>query len=184
MKITIRFIIGVSIVFCYSFCHAQAINTPAQWLAFQQKELKECPYIFEGNITQQKYYNGKSGVMICSVIQITKIFRGSPQLKLGSIKVITSRNKGSTDVGPDIGIGHYIIFGKPSLPFRKPADSTTFQSMPTDNSLILFCNDWVTFTGVGASWGWRQVTQYKTVDSLYSFFKANGVTVQEQVQQK
>lgn len=179
MKTTKEIIIVVNIIFCCSFCIAQRANpTPAQWLAYQQKEIKECPYIFEGNVTQQKCFFGLHGMMICSVIQITKIYRGSPQLKIGTIKVITNQNKGYKDAGPDVGIGRYVIFGNPSIPFiRIPADSNVFQSMPTDNILILACNDWISFTGNGASW---EFAQYKTTDSLYSFFKENGLTVQEE----
>jgi hypothetical protein len=182
MKACIKLIAGAFIIFFYSFCNAQVINTPAQWLAFQQRQLKGCAYIIEGTITQQKSYNGKTGRMMCSVIQITKIFRGSPQIKLGSIKIITNQySKNVADASPNIGKGHYIIFGTPtksSLPI-----DTIFT---TDNLLILqaSASDWVTFTGSGAQWGWRKVTYYKTLDSLYSFFKENGLTVQEEVEQK
>jgi len=180
-----------TIIICaYSFCNAQPINTPAQWLAFQQRELKECPYIFEGSILRQECYYGNSGVMTCSVMQITKIYRSSSQVKLGTIKVLTMQGGQVgdgprvqlSDGGPGLGKGHYIIFGS-YLAFGRTSDSITVNSIVTDNLLTLHANDWATLTDAGASWGWRKVTKYPTVDSLYSFFKANGVTIQEQVPQ-
>jgi hypothetical protein len=177
MKPIIKFFVAISIIFSDSFCNAQS---PAQWSAFQQSELRGCTFIFEGNVTQQKVYNGKRGRMICSVIQITKIYRGNPQIKLGSIKLITKQNKGIADAGPDIGRGHYIIFGR-TYTLGGASDSSTLISIVTDNLLILQTNDWIAFTGGGAVWGWRRPTHYNTVDSLYSFFKENGLEVQEEV---
>jgi hypothetical protein len=171
MKKIIKLIIALNIILCYSFCNAQ---TSAQWLAYQEKELKECAYIFEGKVIQQ---SGKS--FTCSVIQITKIYRGSPQIKLSSIKMITTFGKNGSEKFPQLHNGStYIIFGFTT------SYSKEFQSIKADNLLTLQTNDWVTFIGNGAEWGWRKVTYYKTLDELYSFFKENGLTVQEEAEQK
>jgi len=72
----------------------------------------------------------------------------------------------------------YIIFGT-SLSSSE-VDSTS----ATDSPFKLQTYDWVVFQGTGAEWGWRQKTNYKTLDELYSFFKANGLTVQEEEKKK
>lgn len=170
MKTIKGIVIAILIIICNSFCNAQ--NTPAHWLAVQKRELKERPYIFEGKVIQQN----KGGELTFNVIKITKIYRGSPQLKLGTIKVMSA--PGGIDAGPGLKKDSaYIIFGNPS-------NSTAFQSVATDNLLRIQSNDWISIYGIGASWGLRQVTQYKTVDSLYSFFKANGLMVQEEQKEK
>jgi hypothetical protein len=171
MKIIRKSFIAI-IVCIYSYCNAQPINTPAQWLNYQKNELKKCPYIFEGKITEQN----KIGESTCSVIQITKIYKGNPQIKLGTIKIITTILAGS-EAFPQLSTGNtYIIFGSQS-------NSNDFQSKVTDNSITLWCNDWVLFVNKGAEWGWKQKTQYKTLDSLNSFFRTNGVIIQEQTSQ-
>jgi hypothetical protein len=165
-------------IFCFSYLYCYSQKQPVQ----HPSSIKKAVYIFEGNITQQKYYTGKHGdEYTCSVVQITKIFKGSSELKLGSIKVITpgGRNR-AADSGPGLQKGHYIIFCNLNIPFRRPADSTIFKSIPTDNMQLLDCIDHVDFVADGERWGWRNPTQFKTVDSLYSFLKFNGLTVQEE----
>lgn len=178
MKTRNKLITTVTIILCYTFCNAQKYNypnTPAQWLAFHKDELKECPYIFEGTVTEQSSKGG-GNLSRCCVIQITKIYKGSPQLKLGTIKVLTQDRK-STDAPLSISKGYtYIIFGK-------LANSKTFDTIIADNSVTLWCYDHANIYSIGASWGWRKVTHYPIVDSLYSFFQQNGVMIQEQVPQ-
>ncbi len=52
----------------------------------------------------------------------------------------------------------------------------------TNNTITLTtmdCDNPIGFTGTdSAQWGY---TKYSTLDSLYSFFKENGLTVQEEV---
>jgi hypothetical protein len=167
MNTTKEFIIAVYIIFCYSLCIAQ---TPAQWSAFEQRELKGCSYIFERKVIQQSKTVEN---LTCSVFQITKIYRGSPQINLGKIKVITTILSGAEKF-PELHNGcTYIIFGIAT-------NSNAFQSILTENILTLKSNDWIGFTGIGAIWGWRHPTNFPTTDSLYSFFKENGLTVQEE----
>jgi hypothetical protein len=171
MKTKIKFIIAVYIILCYSFCIAQ---TPAQWLAFQQRELKGSTYIFEGKVIQQSKIAENS---TCNVFQVTKIYRGSPQINLGNIKVITTILSGAEKF-PELHKGYtYIIFGIVTK-------SNTSQSVVADNSLTLKTNDWISIDNNSAVWGWRHPTNFPTMDSLYSFFKENGLTVQEEVEQK
>jgi hypothetical protein len=173
MKIISRLFAGVYMISCYAICNAQS---PAQWSAFQQRELKGCAYIFEGKVTQQ---SGKA--ITCSVVQITKIYKGNPQIKLGSIKVITTITKNGSEKFPQLIKGHqYIIFGSTT----STDNSNAFQSVVADNSLTLQTNDWVVYTDTGAVWGWRKPTVFPTKDSLNSYLKSNGIIVQEETQQK
>jgi hypothetical protein len=191
---TIKTILAVVIISSYfsCVCHAQQVGgTPAEWVKEHEKEINTSAYIFEGTVTQQKCYYGKPGIMTCSVIQITKIYKGSPQIKLGTIKVI--EEGGHIDntpyVNPSDGGwvligkgGTYIIFGQPST--FEPADTNMLHTMATDNTmtLLLCCVDPINFDGKGAA-QWDD-TKYLTVDSLYSFLKQNGLTVEEEAQQK
>jgi hypothetical protein len=172
MKLTINFFAIISAIFFNSICNAQTINTPEQWLIFQQNELKNCPYVFEGKIIQQS----KKGKATCSVLQITKIYRGD-QLNIGTIKVVTTIATGAEKFPQLHKDNTYIIFGNLS-------NSTLFKSVASVNTLTLWSNDWVVFQDTGAEWGWRKKTNYKTVDDLYSFFKENGLIVKEEVQQQ
>lgn len=74
---------------------------------------------------------------------------------------------------------------------REPLDSAALNPIITDNTFMLNILDGITigvlFTydstssnkrrELAATWGG---TNYETVDSLYSFFKENGLTVQEE----
>jgi hypothetical protein len=191
------------IVFCYSFSCAQQIYlTPAQWVVEHKKAINNSAYIFEGEVIQQ-YRVGKT-TWVCSVLQINKIYKGSPELKLGTIKMFSEQAPMMQDAGPGFGTGStYIILGDVS-------DATAFKSLVTDNTFAILPTSGIQFLGKtyfdtqlykyvqpaqcdsltklnhrlvpfdrpAAQW---DDTKYKIVDSLYSFFKENGLTVQEQV---
>jgi hypothetical protein len=184
MKITKGFIATVVIILYHSFCIAQQKRfTASQWVGIEKKCIESAAYIFEGTVTSQEcYYAKNKAILTCSVMQITKIYKGNTQLKLGTIKVLTYqsgrvKNGGSirvNDAGPGLGRGHYIFFGK-------LADSSWIvdNMVATDNSIILTIAGYpIVFLGNdGAQWGG---TQYKTLDELYAFFKENGLKVEEQ----
>jgi hypothetical protein len=158
-------------IFLYAFCNAQQFHlTSSQWLAEHKKAIATAPYIFEGTVTQQT--SMRNAAATCFVIQITKIYRGSPQLKLGTIKIIIEENEFTVDGGPFLSKGSmYIILGT-------VYNSTLFESITTDNTMKLTYSDPIAFNGKGgAIWG---DTKYHSTDSLYSFFKENGLTVQEE----
>lgn len=196
---TIKKIIAVILISCYSFSHAQNIRlSPAQQLAHNQAALKNTTFIFEGVVVQQKCYRTKQGaVLTWSAIKITKVFKGNPQIKLGTIKVIS-------DQGGEIGNVHYdasseqewdISMGVTYILMGIPADSSMFASdmVTTDNSLVLLPTECIRFTEDRiqkkpiqnfpvAQWGG---TSFKTLDELYAYLKENGgLTVQEQVEKK
>jgi hypothetical protein len=216
MNIINKIIAAIIIIFCNSFCFAQYQPSDSQRVLMQRRELavslksiNKVPYIFEGNVTQQECYYSKEGEMLtCTVFQITKIFKGSPQIKLGSIKVITMQ-EGLIDAGPGIsGYGTYIIFGRPT------GSSKLNDKITTDNLLTLDCFDRIDFLGnvyldlrtrkylkleqidslhindnmilyyrPAAQWGLQNPTKFKTLDELYAFLKEKGLTVQEEVAQ-
>jgi len=212
------YIVALIIIFCYSFSYAQLIQlTPTTEMV--NNYAKTIPYIFEGTIIQQTHRS--SGMLsICSTIQITKIYKGSPQLKLGTIKVLS--DGGGDDSGPGLVKGcKYIIFGK-------PANSKTFDDIITDNGFVLWNYDQINFFGdvywelnVNNYWLPKQFDsirarynvkkdsgiisfqdplsrryrifeflkrpaakwsagKFPTLDSLYSFLKGGGLTVQEE----
>jgi hypothetical protein len=194
MKATKRIIAILLLSFSYSYSYSQVdIGTPSERLTEHKKIINNTPYIFEGTETTQRcYYVRHIGgeIQTCNIIQVTKIFKGSPQLKLGSIKVITyGGHIGNTpyaepsDGGgiPPIGKGGvYIIFGE-STTFE-PADSKMVDSMTTDNTLIVSHFDHIVlYNDNTAKWDY---TKYDSIDSLYSFLKEGGLTVQEEVEGK
>ncbi len=173
-------IITALLIFNYSLSYAQHPTV-----------IQKAKYIFEGTIIEQKCYYGAHGIMTCSVFQIKKIFKGSPQIKLGTIKIINEQGgrvgngpiSRPTDAGPVLTRGcTYIIFGTPST-FSRASDSVSAYSIATDNLHPLDCTGQINFHGSGASWGWRHPTNFPTTDSLYSFLKDNGLTVQEEVKE-
>jgi hypothetical protein len=169
---TMKNIIGtLIIIFCYSFSNAQVQATPAQWVGVEKEMIRSRAFIFEGRVISQS--NISKTELTCSVIQITKIFKGSPQIKLGTIKILTEQSSGMKDGGVGLSKrGTYIIFGNPT-------NSTIFDSIIADNSITLTANNSIVFTGDNsAQWG---TNLYKPLDSLYSVFKRNGLMVQEEV---
>lgn len=176
--------IGIIILILYnSVCYAQQIEpTPEQWLIEHKKEIGSTPYIFEGKIIQQKNFQWRDRLLKCNVTQITKIYKGSPKIKLGTIKIIqwdgqTKNDDMISNTADYYGVtlskdSNYIIFGV-------PAYSNALDSLITDNETNLTAVVGpVRLSGATAYW---DEIQYKTLDSLYSFFKENGVTVQEKV---
>jgi len=187
---------------------------------------KTMSYIFEGAVIKQGYSPGK--VAIFNIMKITKIYKGSPQLKVGDIKVV-SWGPGD-DVPPGLSNGgEYIVFGK-------TADSKKFDNpaITTDNinSLTVDCLDFIDLSGnkyidvlnyrdlkqkdydsltkhstitrdihdsdffivydsvTKRSYGIKRIRRYAaqwsagkfpTIDSLYSFLKEGGLSVQEEV---
>lgn len=172
MKTQKAFIIIILTFFYFSIgCRGQQIQiTPAQQIETQKISVKNSEYIFVGKVVKKSSI--RKAAVTCFVVQITKILRGGSQLKLGTIKVIIDRDEYTDDAGPLLNKGAtYIIFGKPE-------NLNIFDSILTDNSIRLtYFYDPIVILGKAAQWG---ETKYPTVDSLYSFFKENGVTVQEE----
>jgi hypothetical protein len=171
MKALKRIITVTVVIFFYSFSDAQRIQfTSQQYDAMHKQDIKNSPYIFEGNVIEVSTINQEG--ITCFTIQITKIFRGSPEIRLGTVKVLITQTENTDDGGPFLSKGCiYIIFGK-------IYNSTLFESITTDNSLKLTYTDPIDFYGKeGAIW---DNINYHSRDSVYSFFKANGLTVQEE----
>jgi hypothetical protein len=189
--------------FCsFSFAQNSSTNTQAelqqQRTSKQHKNaLKSSAFIFEGIATTQEVYKSKRGEeWTCTIFQITKIFKGSSQIKLGSIKIITKQGNCLKDGGPAIGKERrYVII-------TNPADASTLNDkMPvTDNAPTLYGGyviailEDVKKSGTTknithqfhAEWIGTQGdrgTVFKTLDELYSYFKENGLTVEEDVKQ-
>jgi hypothetical protein len=181
MKAIKEIIATVLLIFNYSLSYAQHPTV-----------IQKAKYVFEGTIIEQKCYYGAHGIMTCSVFQIRKIFKGSPQIKIGTIKIINEQGgrvgngpiSRPSDAGPVLTKDcTYIIFGVPSA-FSRAYDSVSVYSIAADNQRPLDCIGQINFHGTGASWGWRRPTNFPTTDSLYSFLKDNGLTIQEEVKQK
>ena len=181
---TIKFFIVVTTLFCYSLSKAQMIDlTPAQWLGVHKKYIQSATYIFEGAVIKQNHYYVKNQVVYISIIQITKIFKGSPQLKLGSIKVITAQAVNGDNISDGERLveiskrGTYIIFCKPTNP------SLLIDSTVTDNTITLTQLNGMDYpiviSGKDAA-NWVGTPQFKTKEDIYSFFKENGLTLQEE----
>jgi hypothetical protein len=187
MKTTKRIITTTFIIFCYSFSYGQMVDlTPSQWLMEHKKCINSTPYIFEGTVLKRNYFRGKNQVVYTCIIQISKIFKGTPKIKLGTIKVITLQRVKNGDIIeiPSDGEGGinlstdntYIVF------CRNANSSWIVDSTATDNTITL--TSWldmdypIVISGKDdVSW---EGTQFKTKEDIYSFFKESGVTVQEE----
>ena len=102
------------IVFCYTQCYSQdCIYRIHQSGAWPDKNIEgtfnDADFIFEGRIIDANLYwadsiKKKGAVCISQVVQITKIFKGSAQLKLGTVDIITVGD-GVADVAMEINGG-------------------------------------------------------------------------------
>jgi hypothetical protein len=189
---TIKKILATAIIIsCHLLCEGQIVQpTPAQAIAEHKKQISTTSYIFEGTVTQQKYYNGRNQIVTTCIMQITKIFKGSPKLRLGSIKVVTDQAIKSGDIisipsdeGDVVAVvkgGTYIIFGR-TVGLTWTVDSTltdnsiTLTTMGMDYPIVIYGKD---------SISWEFTPQFKTKEDIYSFFKENGLAAQEEVEQK
>jgi hypothetical protein len=201
MNIQKKILVTLYGAFCCLSGYAQQMSlTPERELALHKKCIDTSAYIFEGIITKQECYYSKRGeILTCSVFQITKIYKGYPQIKLGTIEIITKQG-GQVGSGPKailtdhgsavLGKGHYIIFGRPT-----PQNMQSDTSITVDNSTPLtLMGDPIAFSGKvyrngktvpvdqpAARW---DNTKYDTVDDLNAFLEANGLTIEAaQIQQ-
>ena len=159
-------------------------------------------FIFEGRAISQKIYRARGYVLTCTTIQIARIFKGSPQIKLGSIKIITEQ--GGVVEGEDIPsiepseIGAYISSEQTGLIFADIADTSLVgtvnspaRMVTTDNSQVLFAGDIIRYdfkehdktpkiSPLANWWG----AKFNSLDELYAYLKDNGgLTIQEEVSQ-
>jgi hypothetical protein len=188
MKTQRNFIMVVLGIFCNFFANAQMTDiSPSRWLVIHKQDIANAAYIFEGTTTQEKSYYGKHGIMTCNVIQITKIYKGSPKLKLGTIKVLTVGGRiGNEPYDPPSDGGWirfttgatYIILGIPAA-FERASDSIIVNSITTDNLFVLEYIDHISFLS-NDTVRWDYDMQFKTKEDVYSFFKENGLMVQEE----
>src|SRR5271157_109104 len=156
-----NFIAFVMLTLCFHFSYSQKIETtsPEAKLEFRKRTIDNSAFIFEGTTTQQqKCYRSKYGLLTCTTISITKIYKGSGQIKLGSIKLITAQggsiedNNGNTEIetitdgGPVIRKGQtYIIFGSLADSSYLGYANSPVRIDTTDNKLILSLNDVIYF---------------------------------------
>jgi hypothetical protein len=182
---TIKKVLSTVLIIYSSFCYSQqVILSDEQELAYHKRIIARVPYIFEGKVIKQEYFHGANdrwGILTCSIVQITKIYKGGAGIQLGTIKVITAQggpnSAGFMTIQEDGGSGltqggTYIIFGT-------PADSSRLHEMPSDNSVTLTMDEPICFRAQNPiTWG---QTQYKKINDLYAFFKENGLQVEQQM---
>jgi len=202
MKKTTKFIAAVMFIFCHYFSYSQkAYIAPEHMSDFHKKIINRSAFIFEGKAIQQKQYHSRHGFSTCTTFQITKIFKGSNQIKLGSIKVVNSQG-GTYEIidkdgnkmevtelddpeGDKIYVGlTYIIFG-----FLGDSTSLGYADSParldkTDNELAIDKYDIIVIKNTKdisiepVDWNG---TKYKSLEEIYSFISS---TVKEQEEKK
>lgn len=182
------FIIAMIAILHNTYSKAQIVAlTPSESEMEHKRYLPNAHYIFEGKVINRKHYQGKNVDVITCIIQITKIYKGSPQINLGTVKVtidqyivsngftsIPSETGGSTDLNKG---GTYIVFCTDAT---KPwiADSTT-----TDNRLTLtICglDSPIIVNPANNAVNWFQTPQFKTISDIEAFFKTNGITIEQE----
>ena len=181
-------IVAIIAILCNAPCKAQVIAlTPSQSEMSHKQYLPNAHYIFEGKVINRKHHKGKEVDVTTCIIQITKVYKGSPQINLGTVKVTTdqyvvsngftsipSEAGGSTDLNKG---GTYIVFCTDATKLWI-VDSTT-----TDNPLTLtICglDNPIIVNPDNNTVSWFQTPQFKTVNDIEGFFRENGVTVQEE----
>ena len=207
MKTILKLFIVANCIFQPCYSNAQQIEMNSKdILKLQKTKLNNSTFIFEGVVTNQQCYHSAHGIATCSVVQITKIFKGSEQIKLGTIKIVTLQggkitdNQGniteiagmpSDDTRPMITKGMtYIIFGNLADSSLWGSSESPALTIKTDNNQIILSDDRIgldlknhnknpkIYPDVTSWWG----THFKSLDSLYSFLKENGnLIIQEEV---
>ena len=185
-------------IFCYFFSQGQQLKlSPAQTLDLQKRTMNNSSFIIEGVAMKQQCYYGKhTGILTCTVLKITKIFKGSPQIKLGSIKIITKQGgrvggdlEQISDGGPGIYEGlTYIIFGNQA----NLSELSSSDTLVVDNSVSIKEFDLISITNVNntklyhkgdPAANWNNYS-FQSLDSLYAYLKENGsLVIQQEVTQ-
>jgi hypothetical protein len=181
----------VLLIFSHSFCYAQQDVPSAEQCLFSHKgQIKDTAYIFEGTVIKQKHFKARNNeFMTCNIISIAKIYKGSPKIKLGTIKVIVSdgRYESNGFVMNVADGGGYSLGDKGStyILFTRLADSYMLvdSAGTVDNMSILttYGCDYPVVISDKDSANWYGTPQFKTLDDIETFFKENGLTVQEEV---
>jgi hypothetical protein len=185
MKTVKKAVLAILFIYSCVLGYSQQIHrSDSSEKAFHQRIIARVPYIFEGKVIKQEYFHGagdRYGILTCSLVQITKIYKGSPKIVLGTICVVTAQG------GPENGFMVYpseatitLYQGSRYIIFGTPADSTRRHSMPSDNNTTLTIDEPVVFTPHNPiTWG---QSQYSTT-GFDSFFKDCGLTVQVEMKQ-
>jgi hypothetical protein len=196
---TIKKIIALAIfIFCTCFLYAQKMgfNTSEEKLNFQKRIMSSSSFIFEGTVTSQKCYRQSPNgtILTCSTLEITKIFKGSGQIKLGTIKLITQQGGSIPEEHPNneeyvaetvsdgarsgIGKGTYLVFGNLAGSSMLGSPNSPTKTATTNNTLVIQVYDLIDLKKL--SWSSVEVN-FKTINELYSFLNDNGgLTVQEE----
>lgn len=211
---TKKIIVAVLFIFCSCSSYAQksGFHTPQDKLKFQKEIMSNTSFIFECKFVSQKRYrpSPNGNILTCSTLEITKIFKGSGQIKLGTIKVISQQGGSipeenvreiNSDMGQGIGKGNYIIFGTLADSSKLGNLISPAITIATDNSSVLWLVDAIVLyrhldyyksnpkckdpekaalNFPVAEWNSTEQT-FKTIDELYAYLKDNGtLTVQEE----
>jgi len=198
------------LIFCltniFYTCGAQYVHlTKAQWDTEHKKLISRVSFIIEGAVIRQSTFISKSRELLtCSVLQISKIYKGDKQINIGTIKILTFQSTGSmtvSDMGEGLYVNHsYIILGS-------QADSSHLSKsmLQTDNIATIYLNDQIDLVDstqndftkkrnpsimvsdttsknntvihhyIAAKW---DRVGYKSMEELYEFFKSSGLTIQ------
>jgi hypothetical protein len=214
MNTTKKIIAVLIFISCSCFSYAQGCGTiderdPKQRLAQQKLVISNSTFIFEGTVTNQKCYRQSPNgtILTCSTIEITKILKGSGQITLGTIKVITEQGGSIPEEHPNneeyiaergpiggslrIGKGTYIIFAPLADSSLLGSSNSPARTIATDNTVILGLYNVIGFDYASIKkhpnnpdlfpvvnwWG----SKFQSKDELYTFLKDNGgLTVQEE----
>lgn len=196
MKSTAKVITAAIFVLCSYISYSQLgfnPDDPKQRLKVQKNAMSHSAFIFEGRSTYQKTYRATRGyILTCTTIQITKIFKGNPQIKLGSIKIITEQGGGiegeDTPIIEPSEIGAYISNEQTCIIFADIVDTSLLgtanspaKTITTDNSPILFAGDIIRYdfkehdktpkiSPLANWWG----AKFNSLEELYAYLKDNG----------
>ncbi len=192
-----KYITVAVLIFCTYFSYAQKMGfrTAEDKLKFQKHIMSSTTFIFEGTVISQKCYRQSPNgtILTCSTIEIKKIFKGSGQIKLGTIKVITVQGESipeehpnnedyvvvtDSETGIEISKGNYIVFATLASSSMLGNSNSPAKTIKTDNALVVQVMDLI---GQNRTFWYSVEVKFKTVDELYSFLKdKGGLKVQEQ----
>jgi hypothetical protein len=151
-----KYITLTVLIFCTYFLYAQKadLRNDEEKIKFEKNLISSTSFIFEGTVISQKCYrqSPKGRILTCSTIEITKILKGSDQIKLGTIRVLTSggnlpaensKNKNviaETNSAGGLGLvrgGTFVIFGS----LADTSISNGASNISSDNNPILLVDD-------------------------------------------
>lgn len=191
MKTIVQYLVICHCILINASSFAQQLRfTEAEQLAAELKSIQNSPYIFEGMVIKQEEDGGS---ITRNVISINRIYKGYPEISIGTIQIMTNQSTiengilifdGPAGIAPNI---RYLFFcNKVTSSIMMPSDT-----LNTNNSIVMHGYEFIylqretdrIIPEIYAFWcNSRSKRTFKTQNDLTAYLNNKGLNVQAEAQ--